>query len=92
MSMLKCFYFGSVFFLVKMFICAIHVYVTGLRGEIPNVTVGFVHIDDVVAAHIIAMEDSRASGRLVCSSSVAQWSQIVEMLRPKYPSYPFENK
>ncbi|KAF3430868.1 hypothetical protein FNV43_RR25597 [Rhamnella rubrinervis] len=66
--------------------------IKGLRGQIPNITVGFVHIDDVVAAHILAMEDSRASGRLVCSSSVAQWSQIIEMLRPKYPSYPFENK
>ncbi|PON95924.1 NAD(P)-binding domain containing protein [Trema orientale] len=66
--------------------------IRGARGEYPNTTVGFVHIDDVVAAHILAMEDSRASGRLVCSSSVAHWSQIIEMLRAKYPSYPFENK
>ncbi|XVF44158.1 hypothetical protein PTKIN_Ptkin02bG0098100 [Pterospermum kingtungense] len=48
--------------------------------------------DDVIAAHILAMEESKASGRLVCSSSVAHWSQIIEMLRAKYPSYPFENK
>ncbi|OMP02585.1 putative cinnamoyl-CoA reductase [Corchorus olitorius] len=66
--------------------------VKGLKGEYPNTTVGFVHIDDVIAAHILAMEESKASGRLICSSSVAHWSQIIEMLRAKYPSYPYENK
>nr|KJB48070.1 hypothetical protein B456_008G053000 [Gossypium raimondii] len=66
--------------------------VKGLRGEYPNTTVGFVHIDDVVAAHILAMEECKASGRLVCSSSVAHWTQIIEILKAKYPSYPFENK
>ncbi|KAL6571019.1 hypothetical protein OROGR_000569 [Orobanche gracilis] len=66
--------------------------VKGLRGEYPNTTVGFVHIDDVVQAHILAMEESKASGRLICSSSVAHWSQIIEMLRAKYPSYTYENK
>ncbi|GMJ09151.1 tetraketide alpha-pyrone reductase 2, cinnamoyl coA reductase-like 6 [Hibiscus trionum] len=65
--------------------------VKGLRGEYPNTTVGFVHIDDVVAAHMLAMKESKASGRLVCSGSVAHWTQIIEMLRAKYPSYPFEN-
>ncbi|MBA0706673.1 hypothetical protein Golax_018769, partial [Gossypium laxum] len=64
----------------------------GMKGEYPNTTVGFVHIDDVIAAHILAMEESKASGRLVCSGSVAHWEQIIEMLRAKYPSYPFENK
>ncbi|KAG8504004.1 hypothetical protein CXB51_002291 [Gossypium anomalum] len=66
--------------------------VKGIKGEYPNTTVGFVHIDDVIAAHILAMEESKASGRLVCSGSVAHWEQIIEMLRAKYPSYPFENK
>ncbi|KAL6573687.1 Tetraketide alpha-pyrone reductase 2 [Orobanche hederae] len=66
--------------------------VKGLGGEYPNTTVGFVHIDDVVQAHILAMEESKASGRLICSSSVAHWSQIIEMLRAKYPSYTYENK
>ncbi|KAJ6429781.1 hypothetical protein OIU84_021225 [Salix udensis] len=66
--------------------------VKGLRGEYPNMTIGFVHIDDVVATHILAMENKKASGRLVCSSSVAHWSEIIEMLRAKYPSYPYENK
>lgn len=53
---------------------------------------GFVHIDDVIAAHILAMEETSVSGRLICSSSVANWSEIIEMLRTKYPSYPYENK
>lgn len=65
---------------------------TGMKGEYPNTTVGFVHINDVVAAHLLAMEDPKASGRLICSSTVAHWSQIIEMLRAKYPSYPYENE
>ncbi|KAF7124502.1 hypothetical protein RHSIM_Rhsim12G0083400 [Rhododendron simsii] len=66
--------------------------VKGLRGEYPNTTIGFVHVHDVVAAHILAMEESKASGRLVCSSSVAHWSEIIDMLRDKYPPYPFEER
>ncbi|XP_075635914.1 tetraketide alpha-pyrone reductase 2-like [Castanea sativa] len=66
--------------------------IKGTRGEYPNLTIGFVHIDDVIAAHILAMDEKKASGRIICSGSVAHWSQIIEMLRAKYPSYPFENK
>ncbi|KAL5726162.1 Tetraketide alpha-pyrone reductase 2 [Ranunculus cassubicifolius] len=66
--------------------------IKGVRGEYANTRIGFVHIDDAVAAHILAMEESRAMGRLICSSSVAHWSEIIEMLRAKYPSYPFETK
>ncbi|KAL4609989.1 hypothetical protein ACB092_08G020200 [Castanea dentata] len=66
--------------------------IKGTRGEYPNLTIGFVHIDDVIAAHILAMDEKKASGRLICSGSVAHWSQIIEMLRAKYPSYPFENR
>ncbi|KAM6581841.1 hypothetical protein CsatA_005615 [Cannabis sativa] len=66
--------------------------IKGERGEYPNKRIGFVHIDDVVGAHILAMENNKASGRLICSTHVAHLSQIIEMLRAKYPSYPFENK
>ncbi|XP_051138462.1 tetraketide alpha-pyrone reductase 2-like [Andrographis paniculata] len=66
--------------------------VKGLRGGYPNTTIGFVHIDDVVNAHILAMEDTRASGRLICSNSVAHWSEIIAMLKAKYPSYPYETE
>ncbi|KAJ8631052.1 hypothetical protein MRB53_024375 [Persea americana] len=66
-----------------------------MKGECstyPDFTVGFVHIDDVVSSHILAMEDSRVTGRLVCSNSVAHWSEIIEMLNAKYPSYPITTK
>lgn len=34
------------------------------------------HIDDVAAAEILAMEERKASGRIICSSSsVAHWSE-----------------
>ncbi|WCJ24528.1 NAD(P)-binding Rossmann-fold superfamily protein [Euphorbia peplus] len=66
--------------------------IQGVGGEYPNTTVGFVHIDDVVAAHILAMEHHRASGRLICSSSVAHWSHIIQMLTSIYPSYPYSTK
>lgn len=64
--------------------------IKGLRGgEYPNQTIGFVHIDDVVSAHLIAMQDPKANGRLVCSGPVAHWSHIIHMLRSTYPSYPY---
>ncbi|KAJ7943170.1 Cinnamoyl-CoA reductase [Quillaja saponaria] len=66
--------------------------IKGSKGEYPNTTVGFVHIDDAIAAHLLAMEEPKASGRLICSCSVAHWSQIIEMLRAKYPSYPYADK
>ncbi|PKA63513.1 Tetraketide alpha-pyrone reductase 2 [Apostasia shenzhenica] len=66
--------------------------VKGKFAAYPNTTIGFVHIDDVVFTHMLAMEDNRASGRLICSSSVAHWSEIVDMLRTKYPSFPIPNK
>ncbi|KAJ8476111.1 hypothetical protein OPV22_019838 [Ensete ventricosum] len=66
-----------------------------LKGNIswyPNTTVGFVHVDDVIFSHMLAMEDSRVSGRLICSSSVAHWSEIVEMIRATNPSYPMPSE
>ncbi|CAK9158699.1 unnamed protein product [Ilex paraguariensis] len=66
--------------------------IKGVRGDYPNVRGGFVHVDDVVDAHILAMEESKASGRLICSSTVAHWSEIIEMLKTKYPIYPYEDK
>nr|AIA24416.1 cinnamoyl-CoA reductase 2 [Sinopodophyllum hexandrum] len=66
--------------------------IKGKLGEYPNTTVGFVHIDDVVSAHILAMEEKKASGRLISSSTVAHWSEIIKMLKQNYPSYPFETK
>ncbi|KAK9105707.1 hypothetical protein Scep_022551 [Stephania cephalantha] len=66
--------------------------IKGKLGEFPNQRLGFVHIDDVVASHILGMEERKASGRLICSSTVVHWSEIIEMLKDKYPFYPYENK
>nr|GMD63944.1 tetraketide alpha-pyrone reductase 2 [Ipomoea batatas] len=66
--------------------------VKGLIGEYPNKRVGFVHIEDAVRAHILAMEAQNASGRLICSTTVAHFSQIIHMLRAIYPSYPYLTK
>nr|CAB3476455.1 unnamed protein product [Digitaria exilis] len=60
----------------------------GELGKYPNTTIGFVHVDDVVLCHVLAMEDARASGRLICSCDVAHWSEILGSLRERYPQYP----
>ncbi|XP_074330040.1 tetraketide alpha-pyrone reductase 2-like [Apium graveolens] len=73
----------------------LHVILSIIKGqmeEYPNTAVGFVHIDDVVAAHTLAMMEPKASGRLICSASVAHWSDIIQMLKLKYPSYPYIEK
>ncbi|KAL6847827.1 hypothetical protein ACP4OV_021955 [Aristida adscensionis] len=59
----------------------------GELGKYPNTTIGFVHVEDVVLCHVVAMEDARASGRLICSGEVAHWSEVVEALRERYPQY-----
>ncbi|XP_021754018.1 tetraketide alpha-pyrone reductase 2-like [Chenopodium quinoa] len=66
--------------------------IKGAKGAYPNGYCGFVHVEDLVAAHILAMEESKASGRYICSSSVAHWSDVLAGLRTKYPMYPFETK
>ncbi|MED6162971.1 Tetraketide alpha-pyrone reductase 2 [Stylosanthes scabra] len=66
--------------------------VKGEREEYPNTTVGFVHINDVIDAHLLAMEEPKVSGRLICSSTVAHWDQIIEMLRARYPSYSYPER
>ncbi|KAF8080795.1 hypothetical protein N665_0922s0009 [Sinapis alba] len=42
--------------------------VRGACGEYPNFSGGFVHIEDVAAAQILAMEKPKASGRFMCGS------------------------
>nr|UBX89879.1 tetraketide alpha-pyrone reductase [Gerbera hybrid cultivar] len=67
-------------------------YIIGAVEEYPNTRIGFVHIDDVVAAHILAMKNKAASGRLICSNTVAHWSEVLQMLKSKYPSYKYVDK
>ncbi len=54
-------------------------------GEYPNMRIGWVHIDDVVTAHLLAFEVPSANGRYICSGEVAHFGDILEMLYNKYP-------
>ncbi|KAH7287569.1 hypothetical protein KP509_32G062900 [Ceratopteris richardii] len=60
----------------------------GVLKAYPNSRMGYVHVDDVIQAHLLAYEDPTISGRLICSEHVYHWRQIVDMLRSKYPHYP----
>ncbi|GAB4835238.1 hypothetical protein Ancab_000147 [Ancistrocladus abbreviatus] len=51
-----------------------------------NATVGWIHVRDVVYAHIQALEIPSASGRYCLSERVAHSSDIVELLRQLYPT------
>lgn len=62
-----------------------------LRGgakTFPHQIIGFVHIDDVVTAHLLAYEEPSASGRYICSERVVHWSDVIGLLKRKYPAYP----
>ncbi|KAJ7516777.1 hypothetical protein O6H91_22G070300 [Diphasiastrum complanatum] len=66
-----------------------------LRGDAPiypNTIIGFVHIDDVVKAHLLVYEAASASGRYICSERVSHWRDVLELLRKKYPAYPITSK
>ncbi|KAH9626821.1 hypothetical protein KSS87_002466 [Heliosperma pusillum] len=65
--------------------------IKGVHGGFQDRYVRFVHIDDVVAVHVLAMEEPKAEGRLICSSAIANWSEIIDMLKAKYPMYPYES-
>ncbi|GLJ38956.1 hypothetical protein SUGI_0794260 [Cryptomeria japonica] len=64
----------------------------GNNKTYPNFRFGFVDIDDVIAAHILAMEVPSASGRIICSGDVAHWEEIGKMLKEKYPMYPIADQ
>ncbi|CAN0920816.1 Tetraketide alpha-pyrone reductase 1 [Linum grandiflorum] len=48
---------------------------------------GYVHIDDVAACHILLMETEVASGRYLCSSTVLENNELASFLSQRYPSY-----
>ncbi|KAG5626794.1 hypothetical protein H5410_012012, partial [Solanum commersonii] len=47
----------------------------------------FVHVDDVVNAHIFLFEHSNAKGRYICSSGETTIYQLSKFLSAKYPQY-----
>ncbi|CAK9213099.1 unnamed protein product [Sphagnum troendelagicum] len=60
-------------------------FITTGAGEYPNMRIGWVHIDDVVTAHLLAFEVPSANGRYICSGEVAHFGDVLQMLYNKYP-------
>ncbi|KAL6499607.1 hypothetical protein OROGR_027517 [Orobanche gracilis] len=58
----------------------------------PNATFGWVNVKDVAYAHILAFENSSASGRYCLVESIAHFSEIVKILCGLYPSLPLPEK
>lgn len=50
-----------------------------------NGRMGYVHIDDVAAAHILAYEDPTAEGRYNCSSVVLEAQELAKILAIRHP-------
>nr|XP_043613917.1 phenylacetaldehyde reductase-like [Erigeron canadensis] len=57
-----------------------------------NITVGCVHVKDVVDAHIMAFETPSASGRYCMSETVVHFSELVQILNKLYPSFKLPDK
>ncbi|KAL3647552.1 hypothetical protein CASFOL_008520 [Castilleja foliolosa] len=57
-----------------------------------NITVGWVHINDVANAHILAFENPSANGRYLMVESVAHNSQLVKILLELYPNLQLPQK
>eukprot|EP00897_Mesotaenium_endlicherianum_P008974 jgi/Mesen1/8104/ME000435S07279 len=62
-----------------------------VRGEwttYPNSTMGWVHVEDVAAAHLLAYERPEASRRYFCCASWMHWKEICMWLRVIDPTLP----
>lgn len=53
---------------------------------------GYVHIDDVAACHILVYEHKTAHGRFLCSSTVLDNNELASFLSAKYPSLPIPKR
>ncbi|CAI9104838.1 OLC1v1003609C1 [Oldenlandia corymbosa var. corymbosa] len=53
---------------------------------------GYVHIDDVAACHILVYEHKDASGRYLCSSSVVDNHELASILSLRYPALPIPKR
>ncbi|KAJ7537096.1 hypothetical protein O6H91_12G097100 [Diphasiastrum complanatum] len=51
------------------------------------IRMGYVHIDDVASAHILAYEKQEANGRYMCSSIDMSYHELEELLQHRYPNY-----
>ncbi|KAJ0590584.1 putative (3R)-2'-hydroxyisoflavanone reductase [Helianthus annuus] len=51
----------------------------------------FVHVDDVVRAHIHLLEYPHAKGRYICSKVGVTFTELYELLSARYPEYNMPN-
>ncbi|KAI5064910.1 hypothetical protein GOP47_0019605 [Adiantum capillus-veneris] len=64
----------------------------GSASTYMNLAMGWVHVKDVAAAHILAYEVAEASGRYICTESIIHYKRIVDMLRTHFPNAPLPLK
>eukprot|EP00698_Gefionella_okellyi_P021243 TRINITY_DN6828_c0_g1_i1.p1 TRINITY_DN6828_c0_g1~~TRINITY_DN6828_c0_g1_i1.p1 ORF type:complete len:334 (-),score=57.87 TRINITY_DN6828_c0_g1_i1:36-1016(-) len=60
----------------------------GERKEIPDMSMSFVDVRDVAAAHIAAYEESTAAGRFLCMAQSVHMEDFYEMCRAIMPGAP----
>lgn len=53
---------------------------------------GYVHIDDVAASHILVYELKDAQGRYLCSSTVVDNHELASILSARYPALPIPTR
>ncbi|XP_072997947.1 phenylacetaldehyde reductase-like isoform X1 [Typha latifolia] len=58
----------------------------------PNITFGWVNVQDVAMAHILAYEVPSATGRYCVVERVLHYSELVKIIHELYPAFQFPEK
>lgn len=67
----------SLFHIIKL--------VSGSAKTYPNTVLAYVHVKDVVTAHILAFETPSASGRYLCAQAVLHRGDVAHTLAKFFP-------
>jgi nucleoside-diphosphate-sugar epimerase len=67
-------------------------YIKGDRDAIENRIRNIVDVRDVADVLLLAYEKSEASGRYICCSPPIKVSDIINILKNLYPTYPYPKK
>eukprot|EP00271_Cylindrocystis_brebissonii_P021069 TRINITY_DN7359_c0_g1_i1.p1 TRINITY_DN7359_c0_g1~~TRINITY_DN7359_c0_g1_i1.p1 ORF type:complete len:331 (-),score=66.62 TRINITY_DN7359_c0_g1_i1:1010-2002(-) len=67
-------------------------FMTGESKDYPNRSVGWVHVEDVAEAHVLAMEKPEAKGRHLCVASYVHYKELTVWLRHIDPTAPITDK
>ncbi|KAK1277189.1 Cinnamoyl-CoA reductase 1 [Acorus gramineus] len=62
------------------------------KTTFPNNSFGWVNVQDVAEAHILAFEDPSANGRYCLVERVAHYSELVKIIRELYPTLQLPEK